>query len=363
MSEITVTPNANEIKLSVDLYKQAYSEGKTLSQYLESIDPSDKYGPNEKLDAFERQLARFGIKVNSNEAKGLYADKVEKFYTTSESKVLFPEYINRVAREALMAGDILPELVAVTTPIDSGVYRSFYISDQQTAQQKVRVSEGAELPTTELTGQENAITLRKKGRILKASYEFVRRMRIDLLAIHIRRMMQQAAVDKATDALDVIINGDGNSNAATNYNITALGGTAGTLDYKSFVKFRLKYFPGLITTLIGGENEIVQYLTLQFPNIDPLTLLAMAQNPVQNRTELPQNLFGSLRVVYLPSAPANKLVGIDRRFALEQVVEIGSDIVETDRIISSQFQEIALSEVMGFAKFDPNASKTLTLNA
>ena len=42
----------------------------------------------EGLDAFQRQLKRFDIKV-----KGAGSDVVEKFFRTADSAVLFPEYI------------------------------------------------------------------------------------------------------------------------------------------------------------------------------------------------------------------------------------------------------------------------------
>ena len=57
---------------------------------LERLDPSENYeGPLAKLSAFERQLARFGIRV-----KGPNADVLEKFFATTTSAVLFPAYVS-----------------------------------------------------------------------------------------------------------------------------------------------------------------------------------------------------------------------------------------------------------------------------
>ena len=58
----------------------------------------------EGLDAFQRQLKRFDIKV-----KGAGSDVVEKFFRTADSAVLFPEYIARSVRQGMEEADLLPQ--------------------------------------------------------------------------------------------------------------------------------------------------------------------------------------------------------------------------------------------------------------
>lgn len=48
------------------------------------------------LDAYERQLKRFDIHVC-----GPQCDRVEKFFTTTESAVLFPEFVRRAVRQGI----------------------------------------------------------------------------------------------------------------------------------------------------------------------------------------------------------------------------------------------------------------------
>ena len=83
----------DNIRLEKGMYRQS---GKTFSQVLEELDPSENYRGTslEKTDAFQRQLRRFGIKV-----KGPGSSGVEKFFRTTDSAVLFPEYIARTAFE------------------------------------------------------------------------------------------------------------------------------------------------------------------------------------------------------------------------------------------------------------------------
>ena len=70
----------NNIKLEKGLYSIT---GKTFTQALAELDPDANYENTELkgLDAFERQLKRFDIKV-----KGANSDRVEKFFISTVHK-------------------------------------------------------------------------------------------------------------------------------------------------------------------------------------------------------------------------------------------------------------------------------------
>jgi hypothetical protein len=361
---------------SEDAAKQAFYEltakaterGMTLTAYLEEIDPSYRY--NDGLDAFERQLFIAGIRTKSDPERGIYADVVERFYASDQpaSPVLYPEYINRQIRVAALTPPILDELVAITTPIDSNSYRSIYLADTVTGRRMTRVAQGAELPSVKIATSEKSITLHKYGVSIKGTYEAFRRMRIDLFSLHLARVAMQAMLDKSQEAIDTLINGDGNSNPATNFNLTALdsGTVAGKLTYFAWLRWGFKLYPYQVTTVVANEAELLAILTLQFPNINPMMLLSMlteGNRGFDMRLELAQGIWTTIRLVYSPSAPSNVLVGINKANALEMVTEIGSSLTETDRIISRQYNEITISEVVGFGILLPQAVQTLTLNA
>ncbi len=78
---------------NIRLEKGMYSiTGKPFSKVLEELDPSENYKNTklEGIDAFQRQLKRYDIKVS-----GYNSDSVEKFFSTSNSAALFPEYVKR----------------------------------------------------------------------------------------------------------------------------------------------------------------------------------------------------------------------------------------------------------------------------
>ncbi|MCL2107287.1 MAG: phage major capsid protein, partial [Oscillospiraceae bacterium] len=106
---------------NLKLDKSLYSAGQSFTQALEGADPSEQYRgtPLGELDAYERQLKRFGIRVS-----GAGSDRVEKFFRSSETATLFPEYIARAVRQGLERADVLPGITAATTQVNGLDYRS-----------------------------------------------------------------------------------------------------------------------------------------------------------------------------------------------------------------------------------------------
>ncbi len=107
---------------TLKLEKGMYSApGKSFTQALEELDPSENYRgtPLEGLDAYQRQLKRFDIRVS-----GPGSDLVEKFFQTSDSTALFPEYVSRAVRQGMEQADLLPNLVATVTNIAGMDYRT-----------------------------------------------------------------------------------------------------------------------------------------------------------------------------------------------------------------------------------------------
>ena len=161
---------------NVKLEKGLYSSG-NFTKALESLDPSENYKgtPLEGLDAYQRQLKRFGIRVG-----GAGSNIVDKFFACSDSAVLFPEYVSRAVKQGLEQADILPGIVATATVFNGLDYRS--VSSVPTDEEKELkvVKEGAFIPETNIRMKENLVKLRKRGRALVASYEAVRYQRLDL---------------------------------------------------------------------------------------------------------------------------------------------------------------------------------------
>ena len=236
----------DNLRLEKGMYRQS---GMSFTQVLESLDPSENYRGTalENTDAFQRQLKRFGIR-----AKGPGSSPVEKFFSTMDSAVLFPEYIARTVRQGMEENDILPDIVATTTVIDGMDYRSIFSNPDDVDKELKNVAEGDEIPTTEIKCKDHLVTLSKRGRMLVASYEALRFQKLDLFGVMLRQIGAYIQKQQLKDAVSIIINGDGNDNAAAQYTVgkSPISGTAGNLGYAQLVEFWGQFDPYTMNTIL-----------------------------------------------------------------------------------------------------------------
>ena len=336
------------VKLEKGMYGRS---GHTFSQTLEELDPSEHYRGTalEGLDAFQRQLKRFDIKV-----KGAGSDMVEKFFHTSESAVLFPEFVSRVVRQGMEEESILSDITATVTRFDGMDYRSIASVPTEADKKLLRVEEGAVIPQTTVRTQENLVRLHKRGRMLVASYEAIRFQRLDLFSVTLRQIGAYIGRMHLEDAIKVLCDGDGNDNAADTFKVGTgpISGTAGTLSYDALLDFWSQFDPYTMNTLLVSNDMMLAMLKLpEFQN--PLTGLNF-QGTGTLTTPLGAKL---LRTSALGSG---KLIGLDKNYALEQIC--GSEVtVEYDKLIDRQLERAAITSISGFAKLFQDASKVLTV--
>ena len=338
----------DNLKLEKGMYRQ---EGMNFTQVLESLDPSENYRGTalEGTDAFQRQLKRFGIRV-----KGAGSSPVEKFFRTMNSAVLFPEYIARTVRQGMEENDILPAITATTTVIDSLDYRSIYSTATDEDKELKNVAEGGVIPETEVKTKEHLIGLTKRGRMLVASYEALRFQKLDLFSVMLRQIGAHIQKQQLADAVNVLINGDGNENAAVVYAVgtSPISGTAGTLGYDQLVEFWGQFDPYTMNTILCSTATMTKMLKI--PELqNPMTGLNF-----QGTGKLTTPLGAQL---YRTGAVADGvIIGLDNRFALEQV-RAGDVMVEYDKLIDRQLERAAITTISGFAKICTEASAVLNV--
>ena len=336
----------DNLRLEKGMYRQ---EGMNFTQVLESLDPSENYRGTalEGTDAFQRQLKRFGIL-----AKGAGSSPVEKFFRTMDSAVLFPEYIARTVRQGMEENDILPSIVATTTVIDGMDYRSIY-SDATEDDKALRdLLEGTAIPETQVKTKEHLIQLHKRGRMLVASYEAIRFQKLDLFGVMLRQIGAHIQKMQLRDAIDVLIGGDGNENAAAIYAVgtSPISGTAGSLTYDQLVEFWGQFDPYTMNTILCSTGTMTQLLKI--PEL---------QNPVAGLNFQGTGSIGTPLGAKLHRTAAledGMLIGMDNHYALEQI-RCGDVLVEYDKLIDRQLERAAITSISGFGKICADAAAVL----
>ena len=333
-----------ELYKTISIDKSMYNRrGKTFSQVLEELDPSTNYKntPLEKLDAFGRQLKRFDIRVS-----GAQSDMVEKFFQTSSSAALFPEYVSRAIKLGMEYVNALPDITATVTKIDGMDYRSIVSDpDDDTKSLKV-VSEGAFLPQTTIKTQESLVKLLKRGRMLVSTYEALRFQRLDLFTVTLKQIGAYIARTQLADAVNVLVNGDGNSNGAKVINASA----SGTLKYTDLVRLWTELTPYELNTLLVPTALMEKILAMPEMQDSQATLDFHGTG----RMITPMGA----KLIHVPTLDSDKIVGIDKTCALE-MVQAGDVLVDYDKLIDRQLERAAVSVISGFAKLFNDASVVL----
>ncbi len=400
----TVRGRAREIadqKLTENTVREAYEKGMNVSRYLESLDPTEAHQENElrsgSTDAFNRVLRACGIRTQSMPERGIAASTLEEVVKHEKARYLATEIFARAYRKVVfgskrepITGSIgqigsyinqytypaprdillepaipLSEVVGQTTGIRTNVYRPFYLEDVTKANS--RVAEAAEIPAVKISQSEKTITLRKYGRRLDVTYESLRHIPIDLLSFYVQRIAIAVEAEKVDKVLDIIVNGDGTANTqATNYNLTTLdsGTTANNLTLKAWLAFKMKFKnPLRMTTVLSQEAGALSLMLLNVGSANIPLVMAGGVMGSQGITPINDRLAGGERLGWLDSAPVGKLVGFDKRLAVERIFEIGSNIQESYKDVKHQIDGLVLSEVEGYAIIDPKGNKTLNLAA
>ena len=330
---------------SVRLEKVMYHEaGRSFTQVLEKLDPSEQYRGTalEGLDAYQRQLKRFDIRV-----KGAGSDVVEKFFKTAQSAVLFPEYIARAVKAGMEEANVLPDITATETVIDGMDYRSIMSVPEEERELK-QVAEGASIPQTTVRTRDNLVKLHKRGRMLVASYEAIRFQKLDLFSVTLRQIGAQIGRMLLEDAVDVIVNGDGNGNPAKVSSVAQ----AGKLTYEDLVAFWNDFEPYQLNALLVGTDTLPKLLDLRQMR-DPEAGLDFHGT---GRMVTPMGA----KVLRSSAVPAGKILGLDKNYALE-MVKAGDVMVEYDKIIDRQLERAAITTISGYAKIFEDASRVLTV--
>lgn len=318
---------------NVTLEKGLYHlTNKSFVQALEGLDPSAQYAetPLAGLDAYERQLKRFDIRIS-----GPQCDRVEKFFTSTESAVLFPEFVRRAVQQGMDAA-MLSEITAVETHTDSSQYLGCTITE--TDSYSTSVSQSNALKASTILEASSALTLNKYGRAVKASYEAVRQQRLDVFAVFLRSVGMQLAQALMQQAITTLTASAGSSSTKA----------GSTLAYSDLAALYGKFTTYNMNTLLVSPKVAATILAM--------TEMEDVVSVEQAQVRLP---FGTI-LCKVPQMSDSVIIGLDKNFAMEMVT--GSNLIlETDRLIESQLDLITVSLQCGFRVLMKDAVHKMTV--
>ncbi|MDE6385067.1 MAG: phage major capsid protein [Eubacterium sp.] len=324
---------------NIKLEKGLYTTSKGFTASLEELDPSENYiGTDyEGLDAYQRQLKRFDIKVS-----GTGSDTISKFFATTDSAALFPEYISRAVQQGLEEEDTLHKIIATTTNIDSLDYRAIESVPAEEDKELALVAEGETIPETTIRTKDKLTKLKKRGRMLVASYEAIKFQKLDLFTVTLKQIGAYIARTQFKDAIEVITNSDAEQITSASKTVT----------YEELVKLWNKLSPYKATTFIASVPAIADMLSItEFKD----------SNAGQSFHGTGKMItpFGAEVLRVSDDTESRGIIALDNSAALEKV-QAGGVITEYDKLIDRQLERAAITTIAGFSTIFSDAAKILT---
>ena len=405
-----IKPNLLEVskQLTVSRVKELSAERRSLTEFLDAKDSTTLEGtPLAGLSPFEAQFAVHGIRTKTRLRAGVRASKLEDLVTLGVEgnpelgKALFTEWVRRKTVEAFYADEpvvrspsltyddfpvgspmrpyqdatdiradqIQPaipigRLVALETATDRPVVQTMSFEDNTNAVRRPRVGEEGDIPKAKLTMSKGNVPIYKYGRGIEMSYEVMAFAPIDQVGFFISRVALQAQIDQVSDVVDVMVNGDGNGNAATVDTRAALdpASSAGQLTYKAWINWKMAFKnPYVLTTILARGDAAAKILLMDVGTANTTVAEASQYVGTGEVDVINPELSRRVLVGITDDAPSNYLVGFDDRLAIQRIYAPSMDIDEVVRWANKQTQVLYSTVMEGFAKIDRKSVRLLNL--
>lgn len=323
------------------------------------------------LSGYEAALCYLGLPVADDFNRGIVLDAAsDTFQTFPGTRALFPEVVDDMVRWKYRQDQLetTSALVSQSRTISGVEMISTVVDDTEDNYQVVRaVAELARIPVRTIRTGEQSVKFWKHGGGIRYSYEFNRRVRLDLLTPYQTRMARETERSKVGAATAILLNGDGVNPAATVVTQGSLdpAATAGKISRKGLVKWLIERAKvgTPIDTVVGNWDAYLEWLEL------------FAVNQVGDRSEADNAarqgfqlgavplLQGNVNFALSTTMPAGRLLGYSRGDTLEELIEAGSTIEESERSIQNQAIILVKTENAGYKLNFPDTRQVYNFSA
>lgn len=348
-SGVGVNPDFNTAAFHSEMQRLRQSgRDVSLKGYL-----SESYGEDMTPQRFYRDL---GIDMTGM--------TVEKMLNTSElNKWLFPEIFRDAIRRGLEYTPFYGSLVAGEETIAGTGITMPAMDFSNVDRNEVRLrdtNEGATITEGQIIAwSEKQVTIRKKARGLKQTYESIMFTPIDLAAIYFEELGTQLGSDLDAELVNIALNGDQADGSASSPVIGVT--TAGTLTYNDLSRawIRFRKIGRTSSVMLMGEAEALTILAL--PEFQR-TQAAGATTPSGVTLNIANPLPTTQDILIHDSIPAGKIILVDRARAFIQLTAMPL-LVESEKIVSRQVNGEYVSIITGFANVFTDGRLVLDVNS
>lgn len=357
------TPEASRSAAEV-LANEIKEYGISVQNYLRlAIDLNDEDGKAYRdagMDGYEAALAFLSLPAKNDFSNSIMlAQAGETFKSYPGTRLLFQPVMDEVLRFSTRQDQIekVADLVGSSRTVSGIEMVSVVAESDEDAEGTWTVAEGARIPVRKIKATEQAVKWWKHGSGYEFTYEFDRRASLDILTPYVARIVRRLELSKVAAATAVLVNGDGVHGAApVTYQAdlldTGVTNTENKINYAALLKWILsmakKGTP--MDTVIGNYDTYLMWMLLFTPtlsgNASEAGAMAAAGGPALS-TGIP-GLFVPIKFAISSAMPAKQLLGFIKAETLQELVEEGSQIQESETAIREQRITYVRTETTGY---------------
>jgi hypothetical protein len=366
---------------------EAASYGLGMRDYLRlAIDPRleddsnrGRYAANDGkfVNGYEAALTFLNLPVRDDLDGGIMLQAAaDTFQTFTGARMLFPEVIDDMVkwRYRQTNFETTDGIVAQTRTVNGTELLSTIIEDTEADyEDHIRaIPERGRVPIHAIQASQQSVKFYKFGQGYKTSYEFNRRVGLDYMTPYAIRTQRQIERSKVAAATNILVNGDGVNGASPVVNAASFSAAvgsaavAGKLSVPHMVAWlvdRAKLGTP-VDTVIGNWDMYLQWLLyFQLPTSqnDISEAERMARAGVQVSTG--NKLDFDVKFQLSGTAAASQLIGFSQGDTIEELVEAGSLISESEQAIQTQEVTYVRTENSGYRLVFNDTRSILNLNA
>ncbi len=360
------------------IVREAKEAGLSMRDYLRLSVKVDGEAKEAGLDGYEASLAHLVLPIANDFDAGIVLQAAaETFATFPGSRALFPEVVDDLVIWKYRQDEIedVTPLISQSRTINGTELQTEVVNDNaDDYQQFGMIAEGTNVPIRSIRMTKHGVEIFKFGGGYEWTYEFARRASLDIMTPYAARLQRETAIGQTHVAYSMLKNGDAVHGAAPVRNATdintanSLGATlaTGKMNWEIFVAWLVERAKAgvPIDTVTGGWDMYLQWV-LMFAK--PSIAEGMSQGDVLQKAGVtaaidnPRFNF-NVKFALASTADANKLIGFSKADTLEELVENGSDIEESQRAIENQMVKYVRTINRGYRLIFGDTRSVLNLN-
>lgn len=317
-------------------------------------------GEGQFMSGYEAALKHLNLPIRNDFKAGVVLQAAaDSFHFKPGTRALFPEVVDDMMQWATKQDQLetVASLITQSRTISGTELITRAIFDDNGENKTSIIAELGNIPVQTITSTEKAVSFYKHGSAIRTSYEFQRRVSLDVLTPYAKRVNRQLELSKVQHATAMLINGDGVHGAAevkslsdAAYGGDFSGGKTLKDNYVALMKFLVKRSQmGIpVDTLVGNLDAYIELFLMFTPTVSAQALIEALQSKGAPKIDLTLPVMKGVKFALSSAMPAGKLLAYSKEETLEELKEAGSAISESETAIRNQSVTYVRTENTGY---------------